>query len=102
MIHRFQWHFPSDHPALAGHFAGQPIAPGAVLLDRLELFAGRIAGTPGVNWSIKSAKFLQTVRPGDALDFSVQAAETGGFDFRIERGGSLIARGLIVASDARL
>ncbi len=101
MIHRFQWQFPGDHPALAGHFPDRPIAPGAVLLDRLGLFAGRIAGNGGANWCIKNAKFLRTVNPGDVLVFSVQPAESGGFEFRIERGESLIAQGLIVATHGR-
>ena len=26
---------PADHPALPGHFPGQPIVPGVVVLDRV-------------------------------------------------------------------
>jgi 3-hydroxymyristoyl/3-hydroxydecanoyl-(acyl carrier protein) dehydratase len=98
MIHRFQWQFPCDHPALAGHFPHRPVAPGAVLLDRLELFAASLADPSGGSLHIKSAKFLRTVDPGDVLDFSVQAAQSGQFEFRIERGGSLITQGLLVVT----
>jgi 3-hydroxyacyl-[acyl-carrier-protein] dehydratase len=97
MIHRFSWQFPSDHPALPGHFPHHPIAPGAVLLDRLQIFTGCIPPIGDRPWRIEHAKFLQTVGPGDTLAFILQAVETGGFHFRIERGASLIAHGSLVA-----
>jgi acyl-coenzyme A synthetase/AMP-(fatty) acid ligase len=55
--------FPVDHPAGAGHFPGNPIIPGAVLLDALvaALFPGGWSG------EIESAKFHRPVRPGDAV-----------------------------------
>ncbi len=97
MIHRFSWQFPRDHPALPGHFPHQPIAPGVVLLDRLELFARHIAAIGDGRWRVERAKFLQTVGPGDTLDFILEAAPTGGVGFRIERDSSLIVQGLLVA-----
>ena len=100
MIHRFQWQFPGDHPALAGHFPRRPVAPGAVLLDRLELFAATLADPGGGHLHIKSAKFLRMVGPGDVLDFSVQTAQSGEFEFRIERDGSLIIHGLLLVTHA--
>jgi acyl-coenzyme A synthetase/AMP-(fatty) acid ligase len=56
-------HFPVDHPAVVGHFPGNPIVPGAVLLDELvtALFPG---GWSGV---IEATKFHRPVRPGDSL-----------------------------------
>jgi 3-hydroxyacyl-[acyl-carrier-protein] dehydratase len=55
----------ADHPALAGHFPGQPIYPGVVLLDvaigAIEShFGASVRGLP-------VAKFLAPVRPGMAL-----------------------------------
>ena len=57
--------FPADHPTAAGHFRGNPILPGALLLDSIVLAVSHGAGTPSV--SIQSAKFLRPVRPGDTL-----------------------------------
>jgi len=101
MIHRFSWQFPFDHPALVGHFPHQPIAPGVVLLDRLELFAKRIPTIGDGRWRVERAKFLQTVGPGDTLSFIFEAVRAGGCDFRIERDASLIVHGLLLAKPAR-
>jgi len=58
---------PADHPAYAGHFPGEPILPGVVLLDAaLDAIAGCGRYAPR-RWQILAAKFLRVVRPGDAL-----------------------------------
>ncbi|MHB1084306.1 MAG: hypothetical protein ACYCZA_05635 [Thiobacillus sp.] len=58
---------PLNHPAYAGHFPGQPILPGVVLLDAaLDALAG-VQGISAASGQIKSAKFLSPVRPGDPL-----------------------------------
>ena len=66
MWHSLEVRFAVDHPTAAGHFPGNPIIPGAVLLDEvLQAMAGTDgAMEPSV---IRSAKFLQPVRPGDAV-----------------------------------
>jgi 3-hydroxymyristoyl/3-hydroxydecanoyl-(acyl carrier protein) dehydratase len=65
MWHSLEVRFAVDHPTAAGHFPGNPIIPGAVLLDEvLQAVAGADSGERCV---IRSAKFLQPVRPGDAL-----------------------------------
>jgi 3-hydroxyacyl-[acyl-carrier-protein] dehydratase len=67
--------FPADHPAAAGHFPGNPILPGALLLDAIVLAVSRAAAAQSV--AIRSAKFLRPVRPGDRLRV---AWETKGAD----------------------
>jgi len=54
-----------DHPALADHFPGRPIVPGAILLDH-SVAAGRRAGVPEVR-EIVVAKFVAVVRPDTPL-----------------------------------
>ena len=70
---------PTDHPALAGHFPGQPIYPGVVLLDAaigaIEAhFGGSVRDLP-------VAKFLAPVRPGMTL---MLHAERGTADVHFE------------------
>jgi 3-hydroxymyristoyl/3-hydroxydecanoyl-(acyl carrier protein) dehydratase len=59
--------FRLDHPASQGHFPGNPIIPGAVLLDETlrAIEAGLDAGL--APFRIRSAKFLHPARPGDRL-----------------------------------
>jgi 3-hydroxyacyl-[acyl-carrier-protein] dehydratase len=62
------WHFAANHPAVDGHFPGNPIIPGAVLLRDI-IAAIRHATTRGVSY-IPSTKFHHVVRPGDTLIIS--------------------------------
>jgi acyl-coenzyme A synthetase/AMP-(fatty) acid ligase len=54
---------PADHPSGPGHFPGDAIVPGAVLLDEL------VAAIVPNGWigTIETAKFHHPVRPGDTL-----------------------------------
>lgn len=69
---------PADHPSLAGHFPGQPIVPGVVLLDQTQsLFEQSFSH---IVCGLSVAKFLSPVRPGEAL--SVELDENGRFEIR--------------------
>jgi len=60
------YRFAPDHPAGPGHFPGNPIIPGALLLDRMLDAMGR-SGCD--RQEVRVAKFLHPVRPGDAVTF---------------------------------
>jgi 3-hydroxymyristoyl/3-hydroxydecanoyl-(acyl carrier protein) dehydratase len=59
-------HLAPNHPASVGHFPGNPIMPGAVLLRDI---VAAIVGDHGrmVCDAAPSIKFLHPVRPGDVL-----------------------------------
>lgn len=90
---------PLDHPAYAGHFPGQPILPGVVLLDAaLHALAG-VQGISAASGQIKSAKFLSPVRPGDPLTLHYTVSPTQGFRFDIRSETRAVASGAVVFAE---
>lgn len=81
---------PADHPAFAGHFPGQPITPGVVLLDQALLL---IEATESVRiQGIAMAKFLSPALPGESLWLSTSRVE-GAVRFEIGCGERKIVTG---------
>ena len=62
---------PGDHPSAAGHFPGNPIMPGALLLDAV---VAAVAGVPQGCSRSRNAKFLRPVAHGTALQLRWQEA----------------------------
>jgi len=66
-------HFAAGHLAAEGHFPGNPIIPGAVLLREVIAAIAEAAG--GGSWcEIRSAKFHHPVHPGNTLVVSWEGA----------------------------
>lgn len=65
--HSAETSFAVDDPTAAGHFPGNPIIPGALLLDAVLLALAGDAGGGLGGAEIRSVKFLRPVRPGDRL-----------------------------------
>jgi len=84
---------PADHPAYAGHFPGQPILPGVVLLDAALHVLASLQG--GVAGQIKSAKFLHPVVPGEPLTLHYTALAGGDFRFEIRSAAHAVANGAV-------
>jgi 3-hydroxymyristoyl/3-hydroxydecanoyl-(acyl carrier protein) dehydratase len=91
----------ADHPALPGHFPGNPVVPGVLVLDhvmaRLRACTGReVTGLPRV-------KFSAPLLPGEAAEVRFQQrAASVGFRVSTQRAGSvqLIAEGSLVLEAA--
>lgn len=86
---------PADHPALPGHFPGQPIVPGVVLLDRvIEAIEASHGPLPPLR--LPQVKFLQPLLPGQSAQVQLQG-DAPRWRFRVLRGDTVLASGEVVA-----
>lgn len=85
---------PADHPALEGHFPGDPVVPATVLLEAVH-DAVR-ARHPGYRLrTLSHAKFLSPLRPGQTGSIEIDTRENI-VRFRCLRGTDIIAMGEII------
>lgn len=85
---------PADHPAFAGHFPGQPITPGVVLLDLALTALARLTGRQLAGSQLSQAKFLSPVAPDTALQLHYEASAKG-VRFVLQDGERKVASGVI-------
>jgi 3-hydroxyacyl-[acyl-carrier-protein] dehydratase len=90
--------FATDHPTAAGHFPGNPIIPGAVLLDTVLLAIADAASAAPC--AISTVKFLRLVRPGDRIriEWEPKGAETH-FRCVLSATGDIAVRGTLRLRD---
>jgi 3-hydroxyacyl-[acyl-carrier-protein] dehydratase len=74
---------PVDHPSFAGHFPGQPILPGVLLLDRVMAAAqAHLPQTLGP-FSLSNVKFLAPIFPGNTINVQIIHASSGDYKFTV-------------------
>jgi 3-hydroxyacyl-[acyl-carrier-protein] dehydratase len=95
---------PADHPSLAGHFPGAPIAPGVVVLDEVAAALAewqqdsQLVGIPLV-------KFIAPIKPGQSFVIAFDSANTAGnqIDFCCRLDGRVVVEGrLEISCGARI
>jgi acyl-CoA synthetase (AMP-forming)/AMP-acid ligase II len=96
---------PADHPVFAGHFPGQPLLPGALLVAEVMEAIARVPAMVarlGPHPTLAAVKFLAPVRPGATIDIVLQPepGASRGVRFEVRCGHTLAASGRWVAGGA--
>ncbi len=79
-----------NEPFFPGHFPGNPIMPGVLIVEAMAQVAGILALKSGVSGkavyfiSIDKVKFRKPVMPGDQLRFEVKVTHTRGNIWKFE------------------
>ena len=82
----------SDHPALVGHFPGNPIVPGVLILDEVLQAARQWRGQLLLR-RVVSLKFTSTLKPDNAFDINLSEDGSSHIEFECLLGGSKFASG---------
>jgi 3-hydroxyacyl-[acyl-carrier-protein] dehydratase len=82
----------ANHPSLPGHFPGQPVVPGVLLLERLVEAAEQAIGAPLRVTGLPQVKFVAPLLP-DEEALAVMEWAPNSLRFRVERAGQMIAQG---------
>ena len=90
---RFEGSVAASHPSLPGHFPGQPIVPGVVLLAEIERELAARLRVEAVEWP--QVKFLSPLRPEQRYTVEIECAREGLVRFRIDHGHTAIASGTL-------
>jgi 3-hydroxyacyl-[acyl-carrier-protein] dehydratase len=83
----------ANHPSLPGHFPGQPIVPGVVLLDCVLQEAERWLQRPLRVLGLPNAKFVAPLLPDQSTELQLKL-DAEELRFTLSRDGSIIAQGL--------
>lgn len=85
-----------EHPALPGHFPGQPVVPGVVLLDHVLDLVRESVVQEAEFLSIPWIKFLQPVLPGQLVLIGLEPVSPEQVRFVCRAGREVMAQGVLV------
>ena len=84
---------PATHPALPGHFPGNPIVPGVVVLSHVWDAICRQTSEAVRCTSLPNVKFLSPLRPGEPFTVVVEITRAGSAKFICKTADRNIAQG---------
>jgi 3-hydroxyacyl-[acyl-carrier-protein] dehydratase len=87
----------ADHRSLPGHFPGEPLVPGVLILTRVLSAAASVFGCEAHIVSV--AKFQAPLKPGESYAIRLDRGAERNVRFEVTRGPDAIARGSITLED---
>ncbi len=87
--------FPLDHPTAPGHFPGNSIIPGALLLSETLRAIEQSLGLNLSQGQPVSAKFLHPVRPGETVSIEFSELKAGSIKFACAVGATSVLTGTV-------
>ena len=88
-----QFCIPAEHPSLPGHFPGNPVVPGVLLLEPVMIAAGTLCGWPSGPRRLPQVKFVRPLLPGQIAELQLEWLAADRLRFRISHGEQLLATG---------
>lgn len=95
---RIEKHFMIDpsHPSLAGHFPGNPIVPGVVILEEVLALIGESLDELVMLAKIPSVKFHSPLRPNESLQLTLDVLSDLEVTFSCRVDSRLVASGQFI------
>ena len=93
-MYLFEFFIANTHPCLAGHFSGNPIVPGVIIID--EVISGLYIKNKAVEVTdISSLKFLSPLKPDITVKVIISEKKTNLLKFICSIDGNNIVDGLL-------
>jgi 3-hydroxymyristoyl/3-hydroxydecanoyl-(acyl carrier protein) dehydratase len=87
---QFEFSVPNDHPSLTGHFPGNPVVPGVLLLDHVLSNLQRSTGRSVA--LLRQVKFITVLHPGERAHAHCEVeGEGASFRVTVQRSGDEVA-----------
>ena len=83
------------HPALQGHFPGNPVVPGVVLLEEI-ITAIRTWRPSACNQGFQSVKFLHPVAPESRFSIALELLDEARVGFSCRIGQRQVSSGTVI------
>jgi 3-hydroxymyristoyl/3-hydroxydecanoyl-(acyl carrier protein) dehydratase len=91
---------PGDAVA-QGHFPGNPVVPGGLILDEVVRRAEVRLALPAGAWEVRAAKFSAALRPGEPMRVDFLPRGDGELKFECVSGRQCVASGVLRCAQAR-
>lgn len=85
----------ADHPSLPGHFPGNPVVPGVVILDHVL----RAVRRDNSGAAFSTVKFTSPLKPGEIFTVDTEVGSGGRLRFTVRAGERTIATGSLAARE---